>query len=61
VVSKDKIEMNFFVFDLEGTLVLSQKIQEGDHFRITGLAKGTYTYHAFSGDEEKATGKFEIR
>jgi hypothetical protein len=32
-----------------------------DHYRMTGLARGTYVYRVFSSDEEIATGKFEIR
>jgi len=54
-------EMDFFVFDLQGTLVYNYKMKQGEHYRITGLKKGTYIYRVFSGDMEKATGKFEIR
>lgn len=53
--------VDFFVFDLEGTLVLNYKMKAKDHFRIAGLRKGTYVYHVFRGDEETATGKFDIR
>lgn len=61
VIVKEKTEINFFVFDLEGTLVVTRKMKTNEHFKITGLEKGVYTYHVFSEDEEKATGKFEIR
>ena len=53
--------VDFFVFDLEGTLVLNYKMKAKEHFRIGGLRKGTYVYHVFRGDEETATGKFDIR
>ena len=61
VVSKEKSESTFFVFDLEGTLIVNRIVKEGEHFKLSGLQRGTYTFHLFSGDEEKATGKFEIR
>lgn len=53
--------VDFFVFDLEGNLVLNQKMKSKEHFRIAGLRKGMYVYHVFRGDEETAAGKFEIR
>jgi hypothetical protein len=53
--------IDFFVFDLQGTLVQNYKMKAGDHNRITGLARGAYVYRVFSGDEETAAGKFEIR
>lgn len=54
-------EIDFFVFDVEGTLLHNYKMQPKDHKRITGLKRGTYVYRVFSGDEETAAGKFEIR
>ena len=53
--------IEFFVFDLQGTLVQNHKMKSKDHIRIEGLARGTYIYRVFSGDEETASGKFEIR
>jgi hypothetical protein len=53
--------IDFFVFDVQGTLVQNYKMNPKDHYRMTGLARGIYTYRAFSGDEEMASGKFEIR
>lgn len=63
VVAKDNggKMIDFFVFDLEGTLVQNYKMNAKDHYRISGLAKGIYVYRVFNGDEETATGKFEIR
>jgi hypothetical protein len=54
-------QIDFFVFDLQGTLVQQYKLNEKDHKRIAGLAPGTYVYRVFSGDTESAAGKFEIR
>ena len=62
VVAKDSDEqIDFFVFDLEGTLIKHYKMQGGDHQKINGLARGQYVFSVFAGDEETATGKFEIR
>ena len=63
VVAKenDGKEIDFFVFDLEGTLLKHYKMNDGDHKKITGLERGKYIYHVFRGDEETATGKFDIR
>ncbi len=57
----DGKEIDFFVFDLQGVLLKHYKMEEGEHQRITGLNRGKYIYHVFSGDEETATGKFDIR
>ncbi len=53
--------IDFFVFDLEGTLVQNYKMNAKDHYRISGLERGTYVYRVFNGDEETAAGQFEIR
>jgi hypothetical protein len=60
VVAKDK-EIDFFVFDLEGTLMQHYKMENGDHKKLTGLNRGKYVYRVFSGDEETAAGNIEIR
>ena len=54
-------EIDFFIFDLQGELMKHYKMDEGDHEKITGLERGKYIYHVFCGDEETATGKFDIR
>lgn len=63
VVAKDNDgkEITFFVFDIQGTLLQQNKMKAKDHYRVSGLKKGIYIYRVFSGDEETATGKFEIR
>jgi hypothetical protein len=53
--------IDFFVFDMQGVLVQNYKMKAKDHNLITGLARGTYVYRVFNGDEEAAAGKFEIR
>ena len=54
-------EIDFFVFDTQGTLVTNHKMKGQDHCKLAGLAKGTYVYRIFEGDVETAAGKFEIR
>jgi hypothetical protein len=62
VVAKDSGEpIDFFVFDLEGTIVKHYKMKSGDHQKITDLARGKYVFSVFSGDDETATGNFDIR
>lgn len=57
----DAATTDFYVFDLEGTLMKHFKMAPRDHQKIEGLKRGTYIYRVFSGDEETAAGKFEIR
>ena len=63
VVAKDNEgkEIDFFVFDLQGTLMKHYRMTDGDHKKIDGLERGKYIYSVFCGDEESVTGKFEIR
>ncbi|MEO7982519.1 MAG: hypothetical protein ABI688_00430 [Bacteroidota bacterium] len=63
VVAKDNDgkEIDFFVFNIEGTLMEHYKMKAKDHNKLSGLARGTYVYRVFSGDEETAAGNFEIR
>ena len=63
VVAKDNdgTDVDFFVFDLEGTIVKHYKMKSGDHQKITDLERGKYVFSVFSGDEETATGKFDMR
>lgn len=63
VIAKDNDgkEVDFFVFDLHGTLLQHNKMKAGDHSRLSGMQRGAYIYRVFCGDEETAAGKFEIR
>ncbi|HEY6503828.1 MAG TPA: hypothetical protein VIZ28_07640 [Chitinophagaceae bacterium] len=60
VVAKDE-GIDFFVFDVEGTLVHHYKMKSGDHEKMTDLKRGKYVFHVFSGDQETASGNFDIR
>ena len=54
-------QVDFFVFDLQGTLMEHLKLAGGDHEKLTELARGKYVYRVFTGDEETASGTFEMR
>jgi hypothetical protein len=62
VVVKDIADqtIDFYVFDLEGTMVVNYKLRSREKKIITTLEKGAYTYNAFSGDEETDFGKLII-
>lgn len=59
--NNDGKQIDFFVFDLEGTLVYNHKMKTKDHHRINNLHRGVYVYRVFCGDEETASGQFEIK
>jgi hypothetical protein len=62
VVARDNEEnIDFFVFDLEGTLIEHYKMKPGEHQKLTEIKRGKYVFSVFSGDEETATGNFDIR
>ncbi len=54
-------EVDFFVFDSEGTLLVHYRMNERDHKRINGLEKGAYTYQVFKKDEMSESGKIIIK
>ena len=63
VVAKenDRVEVDFFVFDLQGTIIQHYKMKPKSHYKLSGLRKGKYSFSVFQGDAETASGKFEIR
>jgi len=61
VKSMENSEVDFFVFDPQGTLMVHYRMNERDHKRINGLEKGTYTYQVFKKDEMSESGKIIIK
>lgn len=59
--NKDGREIDFFVFDLQGTLVQNYKMKAKARYRMINMERGSYIYRVFCGDEETASGTFEIR
>ena len=54
-------EIDFFVFDMQATLIRNYKLKDKEQVKIQGLARGTYVYRVFCGDEETASGNFTIK
>lgn len=53
--------IDFFVFDSEGTIMVHYKMNEKDHKKINGLEKGAYTYQVFKNDEMSESGTMIIK
>lgn len=53
--------IDFFIFNTEGTLLHHYKMKAGNHRKLYGLKRGRYTFRVFAGDEETASGNFEMR
>ena len=53
--------LNFYVFDVEGTLLHRIFLKGKEHRKITGLKKGTYMYDVFKKDESIEQGKITIK
>jgi hypothetical protein len=59
--SESEKEMNFFVFDVEGNLVMNYKSKGSERKTISGLNRGNYIYRVFCDDEEVASGRIQFR
>ena len=61
VKNAEDTPVDFFVFDSQGTIMVHYKMNEGEHKKINGLEKGTYTYQVFKNDEMSESGKFIVK
>jgi len=63
VVSNNTNEgrIDFYVFDLDASLINNHRLEPGEHIKIRGLEKGTYMYQVFDGDEMTESGKLEVK
>ena len=57
----ENTEVDFFVFDTQGTIMVHYKMNEKDHKKINRLEKGAYTYQVFKNDEMSESGKIIIK
>jgi hypothetical protein len=57
----NKKEIEFLVFDVNGNMVLTYKMQAGERKTITELKKGSYMYYVFAEDEYLMTGKIVFK
>lgn len=53
--------LDFYVFDMEGTLELHYKLIGKEHKKISSLKRGYYMYQVFEGDEMTDSGKINIK
>ena len=58
---KNKKVVDFFVFDMQGTLLFNKRMKANDHAKIQNLHRGKYLYRVFAGDEETTAGEIEFR
>lgn len=61
VSANSKGKLNFYIFDLEGTLVYQTVLNKNERKTIENLAKGMYTYDVFEKDESIEEGKIIIK
>ena len=53
--------LNFYIFDLEGTLVYQTVLTHKERKNIENLKKGTYMYDVFEKDQSIEDGKIIVR
>ena len=56
VKSVEDTQVDFFVFDSQGTIMVHYKMNDKEHKKINGLERGTYTYQVFKNDEMSDSG-----
>jgi hypothetical protein len=61
VVSNTAGNINFYIFEMDGTLLHQAIIGEGKKHTVTNLKKGVYTYDVFYNDEGIEHGKLIVK
>jgi hypothetical protein len=61
VVSNTPGNINFYIFELDGTLLHQAVIGERKKHTVTNLKKGVYTYDVFYNDEGIEHGKLIVK
>lgn len=61
VVSNTAGSVNFYIFELDGTLLHQAVIGENGKHKVTNLKKGVYTYDVFHNDEGIEHGKLIVK
>ena len=54
-------EISFYVFDVEGKMILDYTMKAGEKRIINPLRRGSYMYHVFCGDEYIGSGRMQFR
>lgn len=60
-INKSLKEIQFYVFDLEGTMIENVRLVGKERKKIRGLKKGTYLYDVFNNDESIERGKIVVK
>lgn len=61
IKSVEDSPLDFFVFDIHGSMIRYFKMYEGDHEVISGLERGDYVYQVFQDDIMNDSGKIMIK
>lgn len=61
VTSHRAQDVQFYIFDLEGTILHQGTLRSKEKKQIDNLAKGTYTYTIFENDESVEEGQLVIK
>lgn len=60
-INDDLNEIQFYVFDLEGTMIENIRLVGKERIKISGLKKGIYLYDVFNNDESIERGKIVVK
>ena len=61
VSAVNKVELFFYVFDIEGSLISQKILKDKRLHTITNLKKGVYLYDVFNNDESIEQGKIIVK
>jgi len=61
IKSVEDTTLDFFVFDIHGSMIRYFKMQEKDHEKLSGLERGAYVYQVFQNDIMNSSGKIIIK
>ncbi len=54
-------QLDFYVFDNSGSIILHYRMEKNEHKKISGLERGSYVFQVFQGDNMTEAGKLKIK
>lgn len=54
-------QLDFYVFDNDGSIILHYRMEQKEHKKISGLERGSYVFQVFQGDNMIEAGKLKIK